>query len=129
MNPATPSTHPNHTFNKVLRGQVVNPATLVEPTPYIHTLLNMFGTGRATWSRPTHQLQTGHELNRPKQLKMTWLCQWDIVARIPSPPERGYGRLNCGEPDYNYFVHRGGSRPMCMDALNFTCTESVQSFC
>ena len=59
---------------------------------------------------------------------MAWLHQWDIVAGIPSPPERGYGQLNCGELGYNFVVHKGGSRPMCVDALNCTCTECVQSF-
>ena len=54
---------------------------------------------------------------------MACLRQWDIVAGIPSPPKRDYGRLKCGEPDYNYVVHRGGSHPMCVDALNCTCAN------
>jgi hypothetical protein len=58
---------------------------------------------------------------------MVWLRQWDIVARIPSPPERGCGQLSCGGPGYSYVVHRGGSHPMCMDALSFTCVKCVRS--
>ena len=46
---------------------------------------------------------------------MAWLCQWDIVAGIPSPPKRGCGRLSCGGTGYSYVVHRGGSHAMCVD--------------
>jgi hypothetical protein len=56
---------------------------------------------------------------------MAWLCQWDIVAGIPSPLERGCGWLSYGEPSCSFVVHRGGSHPMCVDALNCTCTECV----
>jgi hypothetical protein len=58
---------------------------------------------------------------------MAWLCQWDIVAGIPSPLERGCGWLSYGELGCSYVVHRGGSHPMCVDALNCTCAECVQS--
>ena len=81
------------------------------------------------WSYFIFQLHIIHEPNWPEQLQMAWLRQWDIVARIPSPFERGYGQLNCGEPGYNYFVHKGGSHPMCVDSLNCTCAECVQSLC
>ena len=32
---------------------------------------------------------------------MAWIYQWDIMAGIRSSPEKGYGQLNCGEPNYN----------------------------
>ena len=60
---------------------------------------------------------------------MVWPHQWDIVARIPSPPERGCVQLSCGESGYKCVVHAEGSHPMCMDALNCTCAECVQSSC
>jgi hypothetical protein len=58
---------------------------------------------------------------------MAWLRQWDIVAGIPSPPERGYGWLSYGDPSCSYVVHKGGSHPICMDSLICTCVECVQS--
>jgi hypothetical protein len=51
---------------------------------------------------------------------MAWLCQWDIVAGIPSQLERGYGWLSYEETSCSCVVHRGGSHPMCMDALSCT---------
>jgi len=49
---------------------------------------------------------------------MVWQHQWDIVARILVPPERGYGQLSCGEPCCSCIGHKGGSHPMSMGASN-----------
>ena len=49
---------------------------------------------------------------------MAWPHQWDIVAGIPSPPEKGCGQSSYGEHDYTCDKHRGGSHPMCVDALH-----------
>ena len=54
---------------------------------------------------------------------MAWLRQWDIVDGIPSPPDKGYGWLSYGGPYYSCVVHRGGSHPMCVDALSCTCAN------
>ena len=39
------------------------------------------------------------------------------MAGIPSQLEKGCGQSSCGEPGYSCVEHRGGSHPMCMDAL------------
>ena len=57
---------------------------------------------------------------------MPWPHQWDIVARIPSPCEKGCGHLSCGEAGFSCVKHRGGSRLMCVDAFSCTCTECEQ---
>ena len=56
MTPAAPSAHANQTFNRVLRGRVVNPATPAEPTPYIHICVTVeqgqVGSSHMEWTRP-----------------------------------------------------------------------------
>ena len=52
---------------------------------------------------------------------MVWPHQWDIVAGITNPPEKGCSESSCGELGYSCVVHRGGSHPMCVDALSCTC--------
>jgi hypothetical protein len=56
---------------------------------------------------------------------MVWPHQWDIVVGIPSPPEKGCGQSSYGELGYSCAGHRGGSHPMCVDALSCTCAECV----
>jgi hypothetical protein len=54
---------------------------------------------------------------------MVWPHQWDIVAGIPTPPERGCGQLSYGELCCSCVGHRGGFHPMCVDASSCTCTN------
>jgi hypothetical protein len=50
------------------------------------------------------------------------------MVGIPTPSERGYGRLSYVGISYIYVRHREGSHPMCGGALNYTCAGYAQSF-
>jgi hypothetical protein len=41
---------------------------------------------------------------------------WDPIVEIPTPPERGYGRLSYVYLYCNCVEHKEDSRPMCADA-------------
>jgi len=56
----------------------------------------------------------------PNSLQMVWPHQWDIVDGIPSPLEKGCIQSTCGELGCSCVGHRGGSHPMCVDALSCT---------
>lgn len=58
---------------------------------------------------------------------MAWPHQWDIVAGIPNPPEKGCGQSSCAESSYSCVDHRGSSHPMFMDAFSCTFIECVRT--
>ena len=47
---------------------------------------------------------------------------------IPTPPEKGCGRLSYAGLGCSYVEHRGDSHPMCEGSWNYTCTGYAQSF-
>jgi hypothetical protein len=53
---------------------------------------------------------------------------WDPMVGIPTPPERGCGRLSNVGIGCSYVGHREGSHPMCEGDLNYTCEGYAQSF-
>ena len=53
---------------------------------------------------------------------------WDPMVGIPTPLERGCGRLSYAGLGCSYDGHRKGSHPMCEGALNYTCEGYAQSF-
>jgi hypothetical protein len=50
------------------------------------------------------------------------------MVGIPTPPERGHGRLSYAGIDCSFFGHMEGSHPMCEGDLNNTRKEYAQSF-
>jgi hypothetical protein len=50
------------------------------------------------------------------------------MVGIPTPLERGCGRLSYAGLGCSYDGHREGSHPMCEGALNYTCEGYAQSF-
>jgi hypothetical protein len=53
---------------------------------------------------------------------------WDPMVAIPTPLERGCGRLSYVGLSCSYARHREVSHPMCRGALNYTCKGYAQSF-
>jgi hypothetical protein len=50
------------------------------------------------------------------------------MVGIPTPPERGCGRLSYVGIGCSYDRNREGSHPMCEGAFNYTCEGYAQSF-
>jgi hypothetical protein len=49
------------------------------------------------------------------------------MVGIPTPLERGCGRLRYAGLDCSYVGHREGSHPMCEGDFNYTCEGYAQS--
>jgi hypothetical protein len=47
------------------------------------------------------------------------------MVGIPTPPERGCGRLSYAGLSCSYVEHRGDSHPMCEGAWNYTCMQDM----
>jgi hypothetical protein len=50
------------------------------------------------------------------------------MVGIPTPPERGCGRLSYAGLGCSYAGHRDGSHPMCEGDFNYTYKGYAQSF-
>jgi hypothetical protein len=60
---------------------------------------------------------------RPMWTQVVVQHPWDPMVEIPTPPERGCGRLSYVWYIVTFVEHREDSHPMCVDAWNCTCAR------